>query len=202
MSIKQSSLLLFAQILTVQSPIVRKIFEAKGCRSMAMTGPRWQLNLITSFSTRFWILRFTLITRPFSVPTRNLLLIVGSYCNAVTPIAPKMSARSGSSRFITSTLVGRLSFLMSHHLIVPSVDAEKNSVLVLDTVQNAWFAGFLCAPPAKMREEMGVTGITVWQRNGRALWKAFCHSDGRNRVYKMRESWRSVTLRHLKACIV
>lgn len=32
---------------------------------------------------------------------------------------------------------------MSHHLIVPLLDDEKNSVLVLEVIQYAWLAGFL-----------------------------------------------------------
>lgn len=32
--------------------------------------------------------------------------------------------------------------LISHHLIAPSVDAEKNSVLVLEVIQSVWFAEF------------------------------------------------------------
>jgi hypothetical protein len=44
--------------------------------------------------------------------------------------------------------MGRLNFLISHHLTIPSEDDEKNSVLFLEWIQSAWDAGFLCATSA------------------------------------------------------
>jgi len=132
MVIKQSSLISSDQILTVQSPTVRKFLIKKGFRSISMIGPMWQLNLIASLSTGFMTFSLMLITMPFSIPARNLYLMLGSYCSFVTPIARRIFARGGLSKSITSSSIGCLIFLISHHLIAPSVDAEKNSVLVLE----------------------------------------------------------------------
>lgn len=83
-------------------------------------------------------------------------------------------ARSGSSTSITSSSVGCLSFLISHHLISPFVDAERNSVLVLDVIQSAWFVEIFCASSEEMgKRSVSVTEITIWQRNGRLFGKRF-----------------------------
>lgn len=173
MVIKLLSLVSSVQILTVQSPTVRKYFVMKGFRSMAMTGPTWQLNLSASLLIGFITFRLTLITVPFVVPTKNLCPIIGSYCNFVIPIARTMSARSGSSRSITSSSVGCLIFLISHHLIVPSVDAEKNSVLVLEWIQSVWFAGFLSRIVGENGRRNGSDGDYNLAAKRRALWKHF-----------------------------
>lgn len=173
MEIKLSSLISSVQILTVQSPTVRKCLMTKGFRSMAMTGPMWQLNLNASLLTGFATFRLTLITIPFIVPARNLCPIVGSYCSLVIPIARTISARRGSSRSITSSSIGCLIFLISHHLIVPSVDAEKNSVLVLDWIQSVWFVGFLSRIVGGNGRRNGSDGDYNLAAKRQALWKHF-----------------------------
>lgn len=173
MVIKQSSLISSDHILTVQSPTVRKFLVEKGLRSIAMTGPTWQLNLIASLSTGFMTFRLMLITMPFSIPARNLYPMLGSYCSFVTPIARRISARSGSSKSITSSSVGCLIFLISHHLIAPSVDAEKNSLLVLDWIQSVWFAGFLLRVVGKNGRRNGSDGDYNLASKWQALWKYF-----------------------------
>lgn len=63
---------------------------------------------------------------------------------------------------------------MSHHLIAPSVDAEKNSVLVLDWIQNAWFAGFLSRIVGENEEERnGSDEDYNLAAKRQALWKHF-----------------------------
>jgi len=145
MQIRQSSLTSSAQILRFQLLTVRKCLQMKGFRSMLMIGPKEHWNLMANFCVIFGDFLFALITIPFSKPMRNRLPIIGSYWSAVMPIALKGSARSRSSRSISSSSIGRLIFLMSHHLIVPSEDDEKNSVLFLEWIQSVWVAGFLCA---------------------------------------------------------
>jgi len=148
MQIRQSSLKSLDQILRFQLLTVRKYLQMKGFRSMFMIGPKEHWNLVANFCVIVGDFRFVLITIPFSKPTRNQLPIIGSYWSAVMPIALKGSARSGSSTSISSSSVGRFSRLISHHLTVPSVDAEKNSVLFLEWIQSAWVTGFLCATSA------------------------------------------------------
>lgn len=87
------------------------------------------------------LLTFTI--PPFSMPAKNLLLMVGSNCRAVTPTACKMSALFGSLRSITRISVGVLRNLVSHHFTVPSRADEKNSVLALEVTQRDPLTGSL-----------------------------------------------------------
>lgn len=162
---------------------------------MAMTGPTWQLNLIASLSIGLTIFRsyvdhYTVLhTCKESVSYNRLVLYF------VTPIARVISTRSGSFRSITSSSVSCLIFLMSHHLIVLSVDAEKNSVLVLDWIQSAWFAGFLSRIVREKREKKRERRrLQFGSETARSL-ETFYH-DGRNCdcVYETYELQRSVTL--------
>lgn len=97
-----------------QSPMVKKIFRNAGFLCTASTGPKWAWNFIVIFSIGVFPLRLQDMTYPCSVPTINLVVMVGSYSRDE---APDAFDKDWSSGFVGSSMrvsVGSDNFRVSH----------------------------------------------------------------------------------------
>lgn len=143
MESKQSSLVSSAQIRALQSPTVINIDGLKTFRSTDLTAPKWLVNLIAIFSAFDLAFLDPVKITPFSKPNINFAPTIGPKFRHETPIAWSMFGSFGFSKSIMRISVGCWRCRVSHHIAQPSVDVEKNSVLLFDGNHFTAFANSL-----------------------------------------------------------